>query len=1447
MDTGRLHLLIVEDEEAHIEAIRRAYEDAGVDVEIQSVGTLDAFRASVQERPPDLALMDLKLPDGRAVEVLTHPPEYAPFPVLVMTAFGSQQIVVEVMKAGALDYVVKSPEAFATMPRTVERALREWALLQKHKRGEVLLQANEARYRSIFDNAIMGISQALPDGRLIRANQAYAEMYGYADPAAMMAAVANVGQLYADPDDRRQVLRILGEKGFMEPREMSVVRCDGSRSVVMVSARAIRDAAGNLLFYQAEHVDITKRKIAEAALRSSESDFRAMFETASIGMAQADPRTGQWVRVNQKMCLITGYSADELLKMRIEELTHPDDRQQDSEAFRRVVRGEAPDYRMEKRYVRKDGTTAWVNVNMTVIRDAAGQPVRTMATIEDITARKRIGAVQLFLAQTTSGPGNEPFFNALARYLAQGLQMDFVCIDHLEGDGLTARTVAVWCDGRFEDNVTYALKDTPCGDVVGKTVCCFPASVCRFFPRDQVLQDLRAESYIGVTLWSHTGQPIGLIAVIGRTPLADRALAEDMLKQVAVRAAGELERQQAEEALSASKQRHQTILQTAMDGIWLVDVQGRFLEVNEAYCRMSGYSEQELLAMRISDIEVVESAQATAAHIQKITVQGEDRFESRHRRKDGSIFDVEVSVQRRSDKDGQMVVFLHNITARKQAEAALRESERFANSTVDALSAHLCILDEAGTIITVNHAWRKFALANSATLSAVAEGVKYLAVCDAAAGPDSGGAAEFAAGIRAVIQGAQDEFQFEYPCHSPAENRWFIGRVTRFPGDGMRHFVVAHENITTRRQAEVELQTLATHQQVILATIPDIIMEVDNRKVYTWANQAGLDFFGADVVGKSADSFFEGEQDTLKAVQPLFNGDEQVIYLESWQRRKDGAKRLLAWWCHVLKDKQGHAIGALSTACDITEHRQAEAALRESEAKLAEALQMAHAGHWEYDVDRDLFTFNDNFYRLFRTTAAAVGGYRMSLADYVQKFCHPDDAALVGQEARAVIESADPGYSRQVEHRILYADGEAGYVLVRFSIVKDAQGRTVKTYGVNQDITVRKRAEVEHEKLQGQLQQAQKMDAVGRLAGGVAHDFNNMLGVIIGHADLAIAQLPPEQPVQDSLKEIREAAVRSADLTRHLLAFARKQIIEPKVLDLNETVEGMLKMLRRLIGEDIHLSWQPGTNLWPVNMDPSQVDQILANLCVNARDAIAGVGKVFIETGNTIFDEAFCAVHPDFVPGDYVRLFVSDSGCGMDKETQSHLFEPFFTTKDPGKGTGLGLATVYGIVKQNKGLINVYSEPGHGTTFKIYLPRHAGGDAGIRKQVPAQPDAHGHETILLVEDESAILTLVVTMLKKLGYTVLAADAPEKAIQLARDHVGPVHLLITDVIMPGMDGQALAKELRALYPRIRRLFMSGYTADVIAHHGVLDKGVHFIQKPFDIKALAAKIREVLDGK
>ena len=425
------------------------------------------------------------------------------------------------------------------------------------------------------------------------------------------------------------------------------------------------------------------------------------------------------------------------------------------------------------------------------------------------------------------------------------------------------------------------------------------------------------------------------------------------------------------------------------------------------------------------------------------------------------------------------------------------------------------------------------------------------------------------------------------------------------------------------------------------------------------------------------------------------------------------------------------------------------------------------------------------------------------------------------------------------------AGGVIRDVVLNKATFNNIDGSVGGLIGAFLDITDIKTAEKMRKNLESQLFQAQKMESVGRLAGGVAHDYNNMLSVIVGYTQLALDELTPEDQISEYLRQVYDAAIRSTAITRQLLAFARKQVIAPLVLDLNETVESMLKMLRRLIGEDLDLVWRPATGLWSVEMDPSQVDQVLANLCVNARDAIDGVGRVTIETGMATFDEAYCADHLGFIPGEYVLLAISDDGCGMDRETVEKIFEPFFTTKGVGQGTGLGLATVYGIVKQNNGFINVYSEPGEGTTFKIYFARHAEPAGEAAKESPKEvlPIGHG-EVILVVEDEASILDLARKILEKLGYTVLTANLSSQALNLAEEHHGEIQLLITDVVMPEMNGKELSFRLQKIYPRLKTLFMSGYTANVIAHRGVLDEGVQFLQKPFSIESMAAKVEKAL---
>ena len=753
------------------------------------------------------------------------------------------------------------------------------------------LAVSELRYRRLFVSAKDGILFLNAEtGMVVDVNPFLVELLGFSREAFLGKKIWELGFI-------KDI--VANQANFAELQRQEYIRYEDKPLSTADGRRIDVEFVSNVYLVNRHKViqcnirDITARKRADEKIRASEAEFRAMFEMASIGMAQADPRTGLWLRVNQKMCEITGYTADELLHKHIAELTHPDDRQQDSELFRRVVRGEAPDYRLEKRYLRKDGTVAWVNVNMAVIRDAVGQPTRTMATIEDIGKRRKT-----------------------------------------------------------EESVT----------------------------------------------------------------------------------------------------RLATAVEQAAETIVITDIEGTILYANPAFEKTTGYTSEEALG---KNPRILKSDKQDAAFYRRM--------------------------------------------------------------------------------------WA------------------------------------------------------------------VLGRGEVWNG----HFI---------------------------------------------------------------------------------------------NKRKDGT-----------------------------------------------------------------------FYE--------------------------EEASI--------------------------------------SPVRDVAGKIVNYVAAKRDVT--------HEVLlENQLRQAQKMEAVGRLAGGVAHDFNNLLMGIMGYVELCRDQIEPAHPIREWLDEITHIAQRSAQITQQLLAFARKQTVEPKVLDVNDAVAGMLKLLRRLLGEDIDLAWLPGADLHPVKIDPSQVDQILANLCLNARDAIEGAGKITMGTGNVIVDAEFCAGHAEATAGAYVFLTVSDDGCGMEPETLAQIFEPFFTTKamGNGKGTGLGLATVYGIVKQNNGFICADSAPGKGTSFTIYLPQVAKETAETTVSCLAEiPKGHG-ENILLVEDENALRRICRLFLISLGYHVLEAETPGEALALVSRTPSEIQLLLTDVVMPGMDGRQLAQRISAAKPGIKVLFMSGYTADVIAERGVLEQKTAFLAKPFTRDDLARKVSDVL---
>jgi PAS domain S-box-containing protein len=653
-------------------------------------------------------------------------------------------------------------------------------------------------------------------------------------------------------------------------------------------------------------------------------------------------------------------------------------------------------------------------------------------------------------------------------------------------------------------------------------------------------------------------------------------------------------------------------------------------------------------------------------------------------------------------------------------------------------------------------------------------------------------------------------------------------------------------DVTERKRAEEALHESERKARAIFDLSFGFIGLLSPEGALLDANRTALDFEGIPAEQVIGRPFWEcpwwshdpAVQQGLQAAIQRARAGELVRY-ETTHRASDGSLHTIDFTLKPVRDETGQVVMLIPEGRDITDRKRMEEALRLSLLQLKANLDNTPnvAIQW-YDEEGKILFWNPASEAMYGWKADEVLGKTLASFAY-----GGEDAA---ETHRILLEVLATGRTfGPKELRIRRRDGTFCWVLSTTFTMPLGGGRTGGV-SMDVDITERKQAEDARAQLQLQLLQAQKMEVVGRLAGGVAHDFNNMLGVILGRADLALSELQPGDRVHASLLEILKAARHSAELTRQLLAFARKQAVEPRILDLNRTVEGTLKMLRRLIGEDIELAWLPGADLWPLRMDPSQIDQVLANLCVNARDALSAGGSITIESGNVILDERYCRLHYGAVPGAFVALSVRDTGCGMEPEILQHIFEPFFTTKPSGQGTGLGLATVYGIVQQNAGYIEVESQPGRGTCFRVYLPRaESTGEETVPE--PAARAARGRgEILLLAEDDELLRNISKETLTALGYRVLAAGSAPDALRMAEASPGEIHLLITDVVMPGMNGRELAERLRARKPDLKCLYISGHAPDYIQAQGVLPQGAAFLRKPYSLQELAARVREALEA-
>ena len=1068
-------ILIVDDSPVILTVLTESLETAGFTVKTADTG--DAALASVAALHPDLILMDILMPAMDGFEIcrrLNAREETRYIPVIFLTSVDDVKNKVEGFRLGAVDYVTKPFQTEELVSRvqthlevgrltrqlnekTAELAKANDKLLAGEKRFKNVISRQEA---VLSDKLLMLFMRNSPiyafikeisttESRVLLASDNYEQMVGI--PGAAL-----VGKSMEEMFPAEFAAKITADDQAVVARG-EVLHCEEMLGGRFYTTIKFPFALKGKMLLAGYTIDITEQKMVEKELLASEDRFRTVADFTYAWEYWIAPDL-QFLYCSPACERISGYRAEEFLHdpTLLITITHPEDREM-VRLHEKGASAPSPEQTdLEFRIVKRNGEVRWISHVCSSVLGNKGEYKGRRASNRDITDHKQLADTRDFLAQASFSNGTNTFFEELAQFLARTLDMDFICIDRLEGDNLNATTLAVWHDGEFEDNVTYALKDTPCGNVVGKSICCFPERVCELFPEDQALRELQAECYIGVTLWGHDGKPVGLIAAIGHKPLKDRTQAGNILQIVAGRAASELER---------------------------ID-----------------------------------------------------------------------------------------------AEMLLRKSEE------------------------------KF-----------------------------------------------------------------------------RH--------------------LSLESQALLNAIPDSLMLVDRELKVRWGNKAAAETFG---------------------LTPALLANQTCYSL--WPGR--------------------------TTPCDN---------------------------------------------------------------------CPVKKSFASGEPQGTILTEAD------------------GRIWdVRTIPLVDATGEVTSVIEVNRDIT-------EHRQLEEQLRQSQKMESIGTLAGGIAHDFNNILTTISGYGQITLERMSPYDPQRYNIDCILESSERAVNLIQDLLMFSRKHDSEKRSINLNAVINRFKRFLNKVIGEDIHFQTKTSNSSLPVLADEHQLEQVLMNLVTNASHAMPRGGKITLTTEIFDMDSDFIGFHGYGQPGRYALLTVKDSGLGMDSATQQRVFEPFFSTKEVGKGTGLGLAVVYGIIKQHNGYIDIYSTPGKGTTFTVYLPLSADSRKSEERCEQKGTVTGGTETILLAEDDEMVRNLTRRVLTEAGYTVITAvDGNDAQVKFAENRTA-IDLLLFDLIMPKINGKEAFDEIHRIQPAVKVIFSSGYAPDTIKHKISLDEGIYLIAKPVSPRVLLQKVREVLDGE
>jgi PAS domain S-box-containing protein len=1184
--------------------------------------------------------------------------------------------------------------------------------------------------------------------------------------------------------------------------------------------------------------DILERKRVEEALREGEEKFRVLAEVSPVGMCII--RGEQAVYVNPTAERMTGYSMQEMLTMNFWDMLHPDFRDAVLNRALARQRGEQVPSRYDVKYLTRAGEERWGDVSASVIRFQGETAI--LATVLDITARKRaeeaLRKSQLSLEQ------------AQARANLGSWELD-----------IRSQT-------GFWSKEMYRIFD--------REVALGPPSFSEFLdmvhPQDRRLvieaQDLAAWSDKPVSADFRTNPKRGPIRHLNGTLESIRDDSGNAVMLVGT-TIDITERKNTEEALKSSESRYRMLFERNMAGVYRSNSDGRIQECNEAFARIFGYdSSQEVIGLAAQDFYFdPKDRDMFAARLREQTTLTD--LELCLRRKDGSRVWVLESVSLLTDESGapsgaQGTII--DITGRKRAEELL-QTRALQQAAVAELGRRALTITEISALMNeaAGIAARCLDVEFCSVLELLPDGEALLLRAGLGwkdmsaigrgkigAGTKSQAGFTLLTGEPVIVEDWAQETRFSGP--KALSQHGVVSALTVLIPGREKPFGVIGAHTTKRRKFTLDdvnfLQTLANvlaeaierkqaeeeirksrlwFEAIFEASRDGLVVEEDQKIVY--ANRANAHILGyddpAEIIGKPVSSLVAPEDISriLDYSKQRLRGEAAPSLYEFRGVRKDGSSVDLEAAVSVFD------IGAkpyiVTTVRDITERKRAEKRLRAAEEKYRSIIHNAVYGIYLSSPEGRFLEVNPALVSMLGYDSAAelmavdTGDIFFDSRERERLMGYWNDGAFEGIEARWKRRDQSP-------------------IIVRLSgrAIRNDEERVEAFEVIVEDITERR-------SLEEQLRQSQKMEAIGRLAGGVAHDFNNLLTAINGYADIIIGRLPGDNPLHQDAEEIRKAGKRAAILTSQLLAFSRRQVLQTRVLNLNSVINDSIKMLRRMIGEDIELVTRLDDELGLVKADPGQIEQVIMNLAVNARDAMPQGGALTIETANTLIDEGYARRHVSARLGRYVRLKVSDTGCGMDEETCLRIFEPFFTTKEKGKGTGLGLSTVYGIIKQSGGHITVESQPNLGTTFKVLLPVVE--EKADQSESTVQQRTHspkGSETILVVEDEEAVRKLTRIILSVGGYTVLEAANGREAIEMCSQQ--SIDLLLTDVVMPQMSGRELVEKVSAMRPQMKVLYMSGYTDDAIIRHGVLDAGVPLLQKPFTPEALSQKVREVLDN-